>query len=108
MFKWLKKSPINYFSDLFIVFVAVFWMCFTIAITTISIIVTVQSMNMSWTFEQIAIDTTLWAITATNVVAPVVATVITWMLKNKKQWEETIKQGDVPEMDFPDNDEVQG
>ena len=100
MKKWLKKSPINYFSDLFVVAMVLCW----IAVIIVMIVVGIYStLHLE--------DTSMWAYTADLVSTPIAAGCGIWMVKNTVQHAIANNKGkQVPE-DFPAvnaNEEIDG
>lgn len=88
--KKLEKSPINYFSDLFIVAMVLFWII-TIVIMTIMAIYSTVVFN----------DTSIWPEVGTLVAVPLTAGGAIWMIKNSVQHAIAYTRGERAHMDFP-------
>lgn len=86
----LCKSPINYFSDLFIVAMVVFWIITIITMTVAAIYATI-----------IFNDTTVWSEVGALVAVPLTAGGAIWMIKNSVQHTIAYNQGKRAHMDFP-------
>lgn len=86
----LNRSPINYFSDLFIVAMVLAWIIAVFVMTVMAIYATV-------TFN----DTSIWPEVGTLVAVPLTAGGAIWMVKNSVQHAIAYSQGKRASMDFP-------
>ena len=86
----LNKSPINYFSDLFIVMMVVTWIVSTALVAVFAIYTTIALS-----------DTTLWSNLVELVSVPLSAGGAIWMIKNAVQHAIANKNGKQADMDFP-------
>ncbi|MCD8025370.1 MAG: hypothetical protein LUF33_00095 [Clostridiales bacterium] len=86
----LNKSPINYFSDLFIVAMVAGWIVILIIMTAMSIYTTI-------TYA----DTTMWSDIANLVSIPLSCGGAIWMIKNSVQHAIANRSGKQAQMDFP-------
>ncbi|MCD7722682.1 MAG: hypothetical protein LUH82_01845 [Clostridiales bacterium] len=86
----LKKSPINYFSDLFIVAMVMAWVVVLLIMVCVAIYATV-----------IYCDTAMWADVANLVAVPLSCGGAIWMIKNSVQHAIANTQGRQVHMDFP-------
>ena len=96
----LKNSPINYFSDLFVVAMVVAW------------IVTIIIMMIFAIYSNIKLeDTSVWSYVWELVGIPLSAGGAMWMLKNSVQHAIANQQGRECKKDFPkvpvDNEEIE-
>ena len=86
----LNKSPINYFSDLFIIMMVVTWILTTALVAVFAI------------YSTIALsDNTLWSNLVELVSVPLSAGGAIWMVKNAVQHAIANKNGKQADMDFP-------
>ena len=86
----IKKSPINYFSDLFIVAMVVAW------------IVVLSIMTLTAIYATVAIqDTNMWSEVGALVAVPLTAGGAIWMIKNSVQHAIAYNRGERAELDFP-------
>lgn len=102
--KWLvklDKSPINYFSDLFIVAMVVMWIADNVYESVIATIVTISSVIVSIQTGESCFDTSMWASIGTNVAIPLSCGGAIWMIKNSVQHAIRNYQGKIVEKDFP-------
>ena len=97
----VKKSPINYFSDLFIVSMVVMWIADNVYQSIISTIVTVSSVILSHTSSMNCYDTSMWASIGTNVAIPLSCGGAIWMIKNSIQHAISNYRGSRACEDFP-------
>lgn len=86
----LKDSPINYFSDLFIVAMVIAWVAVIIVMVVIAIYATAS-----------LADTSIWAYVAELVTVPLSAGGAIWMIKNSVQHAIANSKGERAHMDFP-------
>ena len=97
----LKKSPINYFSDLFIVSMVLMWIVDNIYQAVIASIVTISSICLSHETGVSCYDTSMWASIGTNVAIPLSCGGAIWMIKNSIQHAISNSKGKEAAMDFP-------
>lgn len=88
--KALDKSPINYFSDLFIVAMVLAWIIVLIIMIGMAIYATI---NYS--------DTMMWSDIANLTAIPLSAGGAIWMIKNSVQHAIAYNRGERAHMDFP-------
>lgn len=102
--KWLsklKRSPINYFSDLFIVSMVVMWIVDNVYQSIIATTVTISSIVISHRTGMNCYDTTMWASIGTNVAIPLSCGGAIWMIKNSIQHAISNYKGKEAVKDFP-------
>ena len=102
--KWsdkLKRSPINYFSDLFIVSMVLMWIVDNIYQSIIATIVTVSSIILSSKSGMNLYDTSMWTSIGTNVAIPLSCGGAIWMIKNSIQHAISNYKGKQAKQDFP-------
>lgn len=102
--KWLDKlrrSPINYFSDLFIVSMVVMWIVDNIYQSIIASAVTISSIILSAQMGTNLYDTSMWASIGTNVAIPLSCGGAIWMVKNSIQHAISNHRGERAHEDFP-------
>lgn len=97
----LKKSPINYFSDLFIVAMVVLWIVDNVYQSIVATIVTVSSIILSNETGVWNIDTSMWPSIGTNVALPLSCGGAIWMIKNSIQHAISNSRGEQAQVDFP-------
>lgn len=97
----LKQSPINYFSDLFIVAMVVMWIVDNVYQSIIATGVTVSSIILSIQTGVNCYDTSMWASIGTNVAIPLSCGGAVWMIKNSIQHAISNARGERAHMDFP-------
>jgi hypothetical protein len=90
MEKALRKSPINYFSDLFVVTMVLGW----IVVLAIMIIVAIYA-TLTYC------DTSMWSDIANLVTIPLSCGGAIWMIKNSVQHAIANNRGERAHMDFP-------
>lgn len=103
--KWLdklKRSPINYFSDLFIVSMVVMWIVDNVYQSIIATTVTISSIALSHYTGMNCYDTSMWSSIGTNVAIPLSCGGAIWMIKNSIQHAISNYKGKNARMDFPD------
>lgn len=81
----LNRSPINYFSDLFIVAMVSMWVIDNIYQSVIASVVTVSSIILSHQTGVNCYDTSMWTSIGTNVAIPLSCGGAIWMVKNSVQ-----------------------
>lgn len=97
----LKKSPINYFSDLFIVAMVVMWIVDNLYESIIATTVTVSSIILSHQAGTSYYDTSMWSSIGTNVAIPLSCGGAIWMIKNSIQHAISNRKGEQAKEDFP-------
>lgn len=97
----VKKSPIKYFSDLFIVSMVVMWIVDNVYQSIIATIVTISSIILSHTSSTNCYDTSMWASIGTNVAIPLSCGGAIWMIKNSIQHAISNYRGSRAYEDFP-------
>lgn len=97
----LRQSPINYFSDLFIVAMVVMWIVDNVYQSIIATIVTVSSAVLSLRTGMSCYDTSMWASIGTNVAIPLSCGGAIWMIKNSIQHAISNRKGERAHEDFP-------
>ena len=86
----LKKSPINYMSDLFVVVMVLAWIIVIAIMVVMAIYATV-----------ILADTSIWCYVQELVAVPLTAGGAIWMIKNSVQHAIANNRGQRAHMDFP-------
>lgn len=102
--KWiekLKESPINYFSDLFIVAMVLMWIVDNVYQSIIATAVTVSSIIISAQTGMNCYDTSMWSSIGTNVAIPLSCGGAIWMVKNSIQHAISNYKGKQAAKDFP-------
>lgn len=97
----LRRSPINYFSDLFIVAMVVMWIIDNVYQSIIATYVTVSSVVLSNEIGMSCIDTSMWSSIGTNVAIPLSCGGAIWMIKNSVQHAICNYKGKEVLKDFP-------
>lgn len=97
----LKRSPINYFSDLFIVAMVMMWIVDNVYQSIIATVVTISSVILSSQTGMSCYDTSMWASIGTNVAIPLSCGGAIWMIKNSVQHAISNYQGREATKDFP-------
>ena len=97
----IKKSPINYFSDLFIVAMVIMWIVDNIYQSIIASIVTISSIILSNQTGMTCYDTSMWSSIGTNVAVPLSYGGAVWMVKNSIQHAIKNYKGEDATPDFP-------
>lgn len=97
----LNRSPINYFSDLFIVAMVVMWIVDNAYQSIIATIVTISSIILSNQLGIPSYDTTMWSSIGTNVALPLSCGGAIWMVKNSVQHAISNYRGERAHEDFP-------
>lgn len=103
----IKESPINYFSDLFIVAMVLFWIIDNIYESIIASIVTISSVVISIQSGSPSFDTSMWSSIGTNVAIPLASGGAIWMIKNSIQHAIAYNKGVSAIKDFPVVDGVE-
>jgi len=102
--KWLaklKRSPINYFSDLFIVAMVSLWIFDCVYQSVIATTVTISSIILSNQTGMNCYDTSMWASIGSNVAIPLSCGGAIWMVKNSIQHAISNHRGERAHEDFP-------
>jgi len=102
--KWierLKQSPINYFSDLFIVAMVLMWIVDNVYQSIMASVVTVSSIVLSFQTGMNCYDTSMWSSIGTNVAIPLSCGGAIWMVKNSIQHAISNYKGKQAAKDFP-------
>lgn len=97
----LKKSPINYFSDLFIVAMVSLWIADNVYQSIIATSVTISSIVLSHQTGMSCYDTSMWSSIGTNVAIPLSCGGAVWMIKNSIQHAISNYKGKEAVKDFP-------
>lgn len=97
----LKKSPINYFSDLFIIAMVLMWIVDNVYQSVIATIVTLSSVKLSIDTGAMLFDTSMWSSIGTNVAIPLSCGGAIWMVKNSVQHAIAYTKGKRAHEDFP-------
>lgn len=97
----LKKSPINYFSDLFIVAMVTMWIVDNVYQSVIATTVTISSIILSHRTGISSYDTSMWSSIGTNVALPLSCGGAIWMIKNSIQHAIYNYKGKEAVKDFP-------
>lgn len=97
----IRKSPINYFSDLFIVAMVLMWIVDNVYQSVIATIVTINSVILSSQMGINYYDTSMWASIGTNVAIPLSCGGAIWMVKNSVQHAISNYRGERARQDFP-------
>ena len=97
----IKESPINYFSDLFIVAMVLMWIADNIYQSIIATILTISSIVLSHETNTNCYDTSMWASIGTNVAIPLSCGGAIWMVKNSIQHAISNYRGKLAHQDFP-------
>ena len=102
--KWiekLRKSPINYFSDLFVVASVSLWIADWAYESVIASIVTISSIVLSHATGVNCYDTSMWGAIGSNVAIPLSCGGAIWMIKNSVQHAISNHRGKQAKPDFP-------
>lgn len=97
----LEKSPINYFSDLFITAMVIMWIVDNVYQSIIATGVTISSIMLSHNTGMNCYDTSMWASIGTNVAIPLSCGGAIWMVKNSVQHAISNYRGKQARQDFP-------
>lgn len=101
LFDKIRKSPINYFSDLFIVAMVLMWIVDNVYQSIIATIVTISSIVLSSQVGTNCYDTSMWASIGANVAIPLSCGGGIWMIKNSIQHAISNYKGKQVKEDFP-------
>lgn len=97
----IRKSPINYFSDLFITAMVLMWIVDNIYQSVIATAVTISSIILSYQTAMNCYDTSMWSSIGTNVAIPLSCGGAIWMIKNGIQHAISNSKGKLAHQDFP-------
>lgn len=97
----IRKSPINYFSDLFITAMVLMWIIDNVYQSVIATAVTVSSVILSYQSGMNCFDTSMWSSIGTNVAVPLSCGGAIWMIKNGIQHAISNSKGKLAHQDFP-------
>lgn len=97
----LNRSPINYFSDLFIVAMVSMWIVDNAYQSVIASVVTISSIFLSHQTGMNCYDTSMWSSIGTNVAIPLSCGGAIWMVKNSVQHAISNYRGKDATKDFP-------
>lgn len=97
----IRKSPINYFSDLFITAMVLMWIVDNVYQAMIASAVTISSVILSWQSGMNCYDTSMWSSIGTNVAIPLSCGGAIWMIKNSIQHAISNSKGKLAHPDFP-------
>lgn len=107
----LRKSPINYFSDLFITAMVLLWIFDNVYQSLVASAVTISSIVLSFQSGIPTFDTSMWSSIGSNVAIPLSCGGAIWMIKNSVQHAIAYSKGRQAYKDFPkvdiDNYEVE-
>lgn len=97
----LKASPINYFSDLFIVAMVLLWIIDNVYQTIIASAVTLSSIWLSIQNGYSCYETSMWSSIGNSIAIPLSCGGAIWMIKNSVQHAIANKAGKQAHKDFP-------
>lgn len=97
----LNNSPIDFFSDLFIVAMVALWIADSLWESVIASAVTISSIIISFKTGIAYFDTSMWASIGSNIAVPLSAGGALWMLKNGVQHAIANRRGKECPADFP-------
>lgn len=97
----LKRSPIKYFSDLFIVAMVSLWIADNVYQAIIATTVTISSIILSHQTGISCYDTSMWSSIGMNVAIPLSCGGAVWMIKNSIQHAISNHRGKEAPEDFP-------
>ena len=97
----LKQSPINYFSDLFVVSMVIMWIVDFVYESIVASAVTISSIILSHETGVNCYDTSMWTSIGANVAIPLSCGGAIWMVKNAVQHAISYSKGKRAHMDFP-------
>jgi hypothetical protein len=100
-FNKIRKSPINYFSDLFITAMVLMWIVDNIYQSIIATGVTISSIILSIKTGSNCYDTSMWTSIGNNVAIPLSCGGAIWMVKNAVQHAISNYKGKQALQDFP-------
>lgn len=97
----IKESPINYFSDLFICAMVVFWIIDNVYESIIASAVTISSIILSFRVGYSCFEVSMWSSIGSNIAMPLASGGAIWMIKNGVQHAIANHNGKQAHMDFP-------
>ncbi|MCD8011673.1 MAG: hypothetical protein LUG99_00575 [Lachnospiraceae bacterium] len=97
----IRESPINYFSDLLVCAMVVFWIIDNVWESIIASTVTISSIFLSFKMGYNCYDTSMWSSIGSNIAAPLTAGGAVWMIKNAVQHAIANSKGKQAHKDFP-------
>ena len=97
----IKRSPINYFSDLFIIAMVSMWILDNIYQSIMASAVTISSIVLSFQVGSNCFDTSMWSSIGSNVALPLSVGGALWMTKNAVQHAIRNHRGENAPEDFP-------
>lgn len=97
----LRRSPINYFSDLFIAAMVSLWIFDCVYESIVATVVTISSVVISIQTGTNCYDTSMWSSIGTNVAIPLSCGGAIWMIKNSVQHAISNYRGKRAHEDFP-------
>lgn len=97
----IRKSPINYFSDLFIISMVLMWIIDNVYQSIVATVVTLSSVVLSNETGINCYDTSMWSSIGTNVAIPLSCGGAIWMIKNSIQHAISNYRGKRAHEDFP-------
>lgn len=97
----IRRSPINYFSDLFIIAMVSLWIFDCIYESIIASVVTISSIFLSYKVGANCFDTSMWSSIGSNVSLPLSVGGALWMTKNAVQHAIRNRRGENAPEDFP-------
>lgn len=101
LFDKIRRSPIDYFSDLFIVAMVLLWIADNVYQAIIASAVTITSIILSNQTGMNCYDTTMWSSIGSNVAIPLSCGGAVWMIKNSIQHAISNYKGKEAHKDFP-------
>ena len=101
LFEKVRESPINYFSDLFIVAMVILWIADIVYETIVATSVTIASVILSFQTGISYIDTSMWSSIGNNVAIPLAGGGAVWLVKCGVQHAIANKNNRQAHMDFP-------
>ena len=97
----LRRSPINYFSDLFISAMVLMWIVDNIYESIVATTITISSIVLSHQTGMNCYDTSMWSSIGANVAIPLSCGGAIWMIKNSIQHAIFNHKGKEAFKDFP-------
>lgn len=97
----LNKSPINYYSDLFICAMVVLWIVDNVYESIIASAVTISSIILSFQMGYSCYEVSMWSSIGSNIAIPLSCGGAIWMIKNSVQHAIANNRGEEAPMDFP-------
>ena len=97
----LKKSPINYYSDLFVCAMVILWIVDNVYESIIASAVTISSIILSFQMGYNCYEVSMWSSIGSNIAIPLSCGGGVWMIKNAVQHAIANNRGEQAHMDFP-------